>query len=263
MTKETIRKKLRIKLIQIAASTESAHPHLGSCLSCIDILIETLIYQMRKNDKFILSKGHASLALYVVLNYQKKLSNNILKNYFKDGTELGVHPPTTMQKDIPLATGSLGHGLSFAAGLALAYKLKNPEKPKKVYCLISDGECNEGSIWEAALFASHHKLNNLIVMVDKNGIQAFGRTNEVMGDAATPEKWTAFGFETIMVDGHSMKNLEKSFKKAKKMTSKPTMLICNTKRAKGIASLEDKLISNYMATDKKILTEALTQINSL
>ena len=115
---------LREKIVKLASKTPTAHPHIGSCLSCIDILIQTLIYEIKSQDKFIFSKGHASLALYVVLNHLGKLSQGELeKTYFKDGTQFGIHTPGTLAKDIPLATGSLGHGLSFAAGLAKAYKL--------------------------------------------------------------------------------------------------------------------------------------------
>ncbi len=257
MLKKSLQKKLRLKLVNIAAKTKSAHPHLGSCLSCFDIMIQTLLYEMSSRDKFILSKGHAALTLYVLLNYQGKLSNSILANYFKDGTDLGIHPPSTMKKEIPLATGSLGHGLSFSAGLALAYKLKKTTNPPRVYCLMSDGECNEGAVWEAALFARHHKLHNLIVMIDKNGVQAFGRTRDVMGDAATLEKWNAFGFTVITCDGHNLNSLEQAFRIVKKTRdTKPFVLICNTKRAKGIRSLEDTLQSNYVITDKKIVAEA-------
>ena len=121
--KEKLRVDLRLKIVKLASKTPTAHPHIGSCMSCIDILIQTLIYEMKSQDKFILSKGHASLALYVVLNHLGKISQGELeKTYFEDGTQFGIHTPGTLPKDIPLATGSLGHGLSFAAGLAKAYK---------------------------------------------------------------------------------------------------------------------------------------------
>src|SRR3990172_11434314 len=167
--------KLRLKILELAKRTNSRHPHVGSCMSCIDILIQTLIFEMKPQDKFILSKGHASLALYVVLNYLKRISDKEMETYFEEGTQFGIHTPGTLPKEIPLATGSLGHGLSFAAGLAKSYKLLKLDT-RRVYCLMSDGECNEGAVWEAAQFASQHKLDNLIVLVDKNGLQAFGKT---------------------------------------------------------------------------------------
>lgn len=217
---------------------------------------------MKAGDKFILSKGHASLALYVVLNYLKRISDRQLQTYFKEGTQFGIHTPSTLPKDIPLATGSLGHGLSFAAGLAKGFKLKYKNAAPRVFCLMSDGECNEGSVWEAALFASHHKLDNLIAMIDKNRLQAFGKTKEVLGDAATTAKWRAFGFSVESCNGHSLRDLEKAFAKMKKkQDGKPHMLICNTVRGKGIKAIEDRVVSNYTPMVGDTLKKALKDIN--
>ena len=254
--KKNISLALRTRILEIAAKTEKAHVHIGSCMSCIDILIETFLFQMRPRDKFILSKGHASLALYVILNHQKKLSNKKLATYFLEGTHFGIHTPSTLPKHIPLATGSLGHGLSFASGLALAYKFQNPSKPKRVFCLMSDGECNEGAVWEGAQFASHHKLDNLTVMIDKNGLQALGRTKDVLGDSATIAKWKSFGFNALICKGHDFDSLGSGFKKLSNFkNSRPRMLICKTIRGHGIKHIENKVVSNYTVVTKALFNK--------
>lgn len=269
--KERLRKELRMKIVKLASRTPTAHPHIGSCMSCIDILIQTLIFEMKPQDKFILSKGHASLALYVVLNYLGKISEKELeKTYFEEGTQFGIHTPGTLPKDIPLATGSLGHGLSFAAGLAKAFKLLKATNStyavesgplRRVFCLMSDGECNEGAVWEAAQFSSRHKLNNLVCLIDKNGLQAFARTKDVLGDAASEEKWEAFGFNVVSCDGHSLNDLKKAFSKINNMKNgKPGMIICKTVRGKGIKAIEGKVVSNYTAMVGEMYNQALEDI---
>lgn len=260
----SLQKKLRLQILKKAYRTHSGHPHLGSCFSCIDILIATLIVEMKKKDTFILSKGHASLALYTVFHYQKKITNTQFNTYFSEATDFGIHPPATLKKHIPLATGSLGHGLSFAAGAALGYQFAKRKKKRRVFCLLSDGECNEGAVWEAALFASHHKLHNLIVLIDKNRLQAFGRIDEVLGDAATREKWQSFGFSVYECNGHNLEELKSVFAKInRKKNLKPHLIICNTKRAYGIESLADKLESNYMALDELTYKNAIKTIKKL
>ncbi|OGK24947.1 hypothetical protein A3A46_00835 [Candidatus Roizmanbacteria bacterium RIFCSPLOWO2_01_FULL_37_13] len=272
--KGRLRVKLRERIIRLASKTPTAHPHIGSCMSCIDILIQTLIFEMKPQDKFILSKGHASLALYVVLNYLGKISDRELeKTYFEEGTQFGIHTPGTLPKDIPLATGSLGHGLSFAVGLAKAYKLLQATNITeavirgalpRVFCLMSDGECNEGAVWEAAQFAGSHRLHNLITLIDRNRLQAFGRTKDVLGDGGASAKWRAFGFNVVSCEGHSLKDLEEAFSKVKKFKNKkPNMIICNTIRGKGIKALEGKIESNYTAMEEQIYKQALKDTQNL
>lgn len=261
--KNSLKRLLRERIVYLASKSQTAHPHIGSCLSCIDILIQTFIYEMKPEDKFVLSKGHASLALYVVLNYLDKVSTKKLEQtYLAEGTQFGIHTPNSLPKDIPLATGSLGHGLSFAAGVAKGFRLL--KQRKRVFCLLSDGECNEGAVWEAALFASHQKLSNLIVMIDKNGIQAFGRTKEVLGDAASKEKWKAFGFAVYECDGHNFKDMEKVFKQMGRVKqAKPTVVILHTVRGKGIRSIENKIVSNYTTVDTEFYKKALSDIRKM
>jgi len=264
MKYKNIQKKLRIDILEKAFLAGTAHPHIGSCFSCIDILAAIHLFEMKKKDIFILSKGHASLALYAILHHQKKISRLQLDSYLKENTDFGLHPSGRLKKHIPLATGSLGHGLSFAAGVALGYQLNNNKNIRRVFCLVSDGECNEGAIWEAALFASRHNLSNLIVLIDKNQVQAFGRITEVLGDAATKAKWKAFDFSVYECNGHDMDALDSIFKKIKrKINKKPSLIICNTKRALGIESLEDKLESNYASIDSVLFEQAKKSIQQL
>lgn len=249
---KNVNQELKLMMLKTAFHANSSKTHIGSCLSCFEIIFQILMVEKKEKDYFILSKGHAALAWYTVLAYQKKIPAKAYKNYLTNGGVLGIHPSSGFSKDIPLATGSLGHGLSFACGLAKASQLKRNKS--KVFCLISDGECNEGSVWEAALFASSQKLNNLITIIDKNNIQAFGRVSEALGEAAAKDKWKAFGFNIFECDGHNLSRLHKVFNKAiKSKNSKPNLIICHTKRGNGIAEIEDKVCSNYfLITNKEI-----------
>lgn len=261
--KKYLQKNMRLKILALAYKTNSGH--IGSCLSCVEILIATLFFEMGERDKFILSKGHAALALYTALHYQKKISEKILDSYLQDGTVLGIHPSSSFPKDIPLATGSLGHGLSFACGLAKGFYLKhkNIRTLPRAFCLVSDGETNEGAVWEAAQFASHHLLFNLIVLVDKNKIQALGRLDEVLGDTTTSSRWQAMGFNVFECNGHDVGDLEKTFKKiALKQNHKPNVVICHTVKGKGVSFMEDTLEWHYNRLDEETYKKAVKEINT-
>lgn len=259
--KNLLQKEIRLKILELAYKTNSGH--IGSCLSCVDILTEVLFYQMEKKDKFILSKGHAALSLYVALYFKKSISKKQLNSYLQDGTVLGIHPSSSFPKDIPLATGSLGHGLSFACGLAKGFimRYKNIKNMPRVFCLVSDGETNEGTIWEASQFASFHQLKNLIVLVDKNKIQAFGRQIEVLGDTTSKLHWQAFGFNVFEADGHNLKKLQNVFKKIYSMkNNKPNIIICQTVKGKGVSFMEDRLEWHYNKLDGETYKKAIEEI---
>lgn len=261
--KEKLALQLRLEILRLAARTNTAHVHLGSCLSCLDMLEETILFQMKEEDKFILSKGHASLSLYVVLHQKGKITKEQLDSHFQEGGYFGIHTPSSFPHDIPLPTGSLGHGLSFACGLAKGYMFHKKKPMPRIFCLMSDGECNEGSVWEAALFASHHKLKNIYVLIDKNGFQGIDATANVLGDAASEEKWRSFGFNVVSCDGHDFENLEKAFKKAYRFSNdKPNVIIASTKRGKGIRSIEGKMTSNYFALNEEKLVAILKDLKS-
>ena len=251
---------IRKKIIDLAYKSQCGH--IGSCMSATDILIQIFTNEMKKGDKFILSKGHAALALFVILNYLKKIPNSVLNSYLQDGSYLGMHPTVHYPLDIPLATGSLGHGLSFASGLSLAFIMQAKQTLNKVFCLLSDGECNEGMVWEAAQFASHHQLNNLIVVIDRNNLQAFGKTKDVLGNSTSSIKWRAFGFNVYSCDGHNLKKLHLVFKQiAKNINHKPHVIICNTIKGQGVDFMENKMESHYLKLDKNSYKQAILSLN--
>jgi len=185
--------------------------HIGSCLCVVEILAALYSSVLHakgpddpERDRFILSKGHAGLALYSALSLRGWLSESELDTFCGDDTLLGVHPEAAL-KGVDFSTGSLGQGMSIAAGAALAARMQGSSR--RVFCLISDGECNEGSVWEAAMFAAQYRLFNLHVIVDVNGQQALGRTREVIDTSNLSERWRAFGWRTTEVDGHSVPDL--------------------------------------------------------
>lgn len=263
-----IQKVLYLKLLNLLYHSRAGH--IGSCLSCLDILTQVLIFEKKPQDKFLLSKGHAAPALYVVLNYLGVISEKELLTFYNDGTKLPGHTPNIHFKEyINFPTGSLGHGLSLCSGMAHALKLKqtmkntiNNQRLPTIYCLMSDGECNEGQVWEAAQYASHFKLSNLFVLIDKNGIQALGKTKDVLGDAATKEKWSAFNFEVFEADGHDLKKIGKAFNKAKKTKSdKPKVIIFNTIKGYGISFMQNTIEWHYRTMNENLYKKAIEEIN--
>ncbi len=218
--------------------------HVGCSLSVAEMLTFVRFGWMKEDDEIILSKGHAAAALYSMLAEDGTLSEEDIQTFYKNGTHLAAHPPVNKIKSIPFATGSLGHGLSLAAGLGLAQKLK--KKDKKVFCITSDGEINEGTTWEAALFIAHHKLTNVIWLVDRNQLQGYGRTEDVMKLEPLADKLRAFGFEVVEADGHDFESLENAKGKWQK-TTKPTAIICNTTKGNGWKTYEDKVDCHYLA----------------
>jgi len=217
--------------------------HIGSSLSCAEILAFVFFNWMKDEDEFILSKGHAAACLYSSIAEKGLLNEEDIESFYKDGTFLAAHPPAGRLNKIPFATGSLGHGLSIAAGIGKAYKLKN--SPKKVFCVTSDGELNEGSIWEAAQFINHHQLNNIIWLIDRNQLQGFGTTNDVMRPESISLKCQAFGFNVFEVDGHDFNSL--NIAKNKLIDhQKPGVIICNTIKGRGWMNLQDTLGCHYL-----------------
>lgn len=215
--------------------------HVGCSLSCLEIITFIRFELMNDNDELVLSKGHAAALLYSTLAEAGVLSEEDIKTFYKNGTHLSAHPPVNKIKGIPFATGSLGHGLSIAAGLGLSGKLKNSDR--KVFCITSDGEINEGSTWEAALFIAHHNLTNVYWFVDRNYLQGFGRTEETMKLDPLDKKFESFGFETILADGHDFASLQKAFNSHS--GQKPLAIICNTVKGKDLA-LQDTVDCHYL-----------------
>ena len=233
-----LKKILRFEVCKLSNQANAAH--LGSSLSCIDILIciffsNIFNFDIKKNskDKFILSKGHAAAALYACLVKKGFLRKGILKKYGKDNSIYEEHPNFKIN-GVLTATGSLGHGLSFASGIALAEKIEN--KKNRIIVLLSDGECNEGTVWEAASFASSKKLNNITALLDYNKWQATGRSDKIFGGNFLA-KWRSFGWNVLQIDGHNLSSINQSLNKTHK--NKPTIIICNTIKGSGIKFMED------------------------
>jgi transketolase len=217
--------------------------HVGCSLSVAEVMTFVRFGWMKDTDEIILSKGHAAAVLYSMLVEDGTLTEDDIKTFYKNNTYLAAHPPVNKIKRIPFATGSLGHGLSIAAGLGLAQKLKKTDK--QVFCITSDGEINEGSTWEAALFIAHHNLNNVVWLIDRNKLQGYGRTEDVMKLEPLDKKLEAFGFNVLIADGHNFESLDEAKLKAQNSTL-PTAIICNTTKGHGWKTYEDKVDCHYL-----------------
>ncbi len=220
--------------------------HIGSALSCAEILTFIRFGWMGEEDDLVLSKGHAAAALYSVLAESGDLSLEQIDSFYRDGTHLSAHPPPGKLPRIAFGTGSLGHGLSLSVGLALAGKLRGNETP--VFCLTSDGELNEGSTWEAALFAAHSGLRGMRWLIDRNHLQGFGRTEDVLKLEPLADKIRAFGWSVFEVDGHDFSALAevKQVIETDAPKEKPVALICHTTKGRGYAGLEGTLDCHYL-----------------
>ena len=235
---------LRGRIIEV--SGRAGVPHLGSCLSCVDILTTLYWGVLRldpaqptsaERDRFLLSKGHAAPALFQVLAKRGFFPENLLDTYGEDGSLFAEHPPAHGVPGIEAATGSLGHGLSLAIGMVLGMQLA--QQPGRVYALLGDGECNEGSVWEAAMMASAQRLDRLTVIVDYNKWQATARSNEVLSLDPLGDKWSAFGWSVAEVDGHDIGELLDTFTRLPFQPGKPSAIIAHTVKGKGVSFMED------------------------
>lgn len=236
---------IRSRIVSMSKLAKSAH--VGSALSCVEILYSLFDAQKRNSpsvDKIILSKGHAAMALYAVAESFGQISSEELDLYLQDGSKLWGHPSKKGSAGVDWTTGSLGHGLAAGSGLAYRrqYLPKAEERPGLVTVVISDGECNEGSTWEAAMFANHHRLEKLVAVVDYNKIQSFGTVEEVMKLEPLVDKWKSFGWSVVEGDGHDLTFLRGSLR-AKR--TGPLCVIAHTVKGKGIPSIENTLRSHY------------------
>jgi transketolase len=244
---EEKRNSIRKRVIKMYKEANAGH--VGCSLSCLEIITFIKFQLMKEHDDLILSKGHAAALLYSVLAEEGIITEKDIETFYKNGTYLSAHPPVNKIRKIPFATGSLGHGLSLAAGLGLASKLKNQDK--NVFCITSDGELNEGSTWEAALFISHHNLKNIFWFIDRNYIQGFGRTEDTLRLDPLDRKLESFGFQVITARGHDFSSLEKSFSEFQ--GQKPLALICNTIKGKDL-KLQDTVDCHYLPlTDEEFI----------
>ena len=222
--------------------------HIGASLSCLEILIYLFLSRKEPSDYVILSKGHAAAALYVVLAAAGEIPKAELETFYADGTRLAAHPPCSGAfSAIPFGTGSLGHGLSLAVGLAFSQRYTGNDR--HIFCILSEGDCNEGSTWEAALFAGHHRLSNLTVIIDANGLQGFGSSRDVLNMEPWDKKWESFGFKVdFIANGNSFESLEERFMQDSKDQSRggPRCLIARTTKGHGVSYMENKMEWHYL-----------------
>lgn len=257
--------KIRRNIVNMIYLASSGHP--GGALSITDIL--TVLYFTEMNvdplnpkdenrDRFVLSKGHASAALYATLAERGFIQNEDLLGFRKLDSNLQGHPDMNKVPGVDMTTGSLGQGLSTANGMALAGKLDN--KNYRVYCALGDGEIEEGQVWEAAMSASHYKLDNLCVIVDNNNLQIDGTVDKVMSPYPIAEKFESFGFNVIEIDGHDYKQIIEAFENAKKITGKPTAIIAKTIKGKGVSFMENQASWHGKAPTEEEFTQAMQDL---
>lgn len=242
----------------------SKSSHVGTCLSIVEILY-TLYGKIMNvdpcepgkpdRDKFILSKGHGGAALYATLAEFGFFPKSGLDRYYIDGGLLPGHLDRTAVPGIEVSSGSLGHGLSLGLGMAIANRIDN--RPGHIYVLLGDGECNEGSVWEAVMLASTLGLTNMTAIVDYNKIQSFGRTNEIINQSNMAERWRAFGWEAHEVDGHNVEQLEEVFRLSQ---TGPKAVIAHTVKGKGVSFMEDRLEWHYKSPNDQQYETALREL---
>ena len=248
---------LRLKILGLYHKANAGH--IGCSLSCIDLMVAILFLNKSAEDTFILSKGHAAAALYACLNTLGEITDEELNTFYLDGTTLPAHPAPQQYKGIPFATGSLGHGLPIAAGIAHAAKIR--DEGTYSFALLSDGETNEGTTWEAAHYAIQNELDNLFMIIDRNGLQGFGTTDQVLGVTASVEKWKAIGFETIEVDGHDIASISGAIAELKvQKNGLPKAIIANTVKGKGVSYMENKLEWHYLPMNKDQYEQATSEV---
>jgi transketolase len=248
-----IAKQIRVRILQLSNIAKSSH--VGSCLSIVEILVVLYKNFINKKNIFVLSKGHACLAYYCVLQKFGYFSNKTLNSYGKNNTILLSHVSHRVP-GVEFSTGSLGHGLPYAIGRALADKINKTDN--KVFVLISDGELNEGTTWESLLFATFHKLENLIIIVDYNKIQSLDFTKNVLKLEPLRKKFQSFGCNVKNIDGHNFIQIYKSF--LIKKNKKPTVIIANTIKGKGVNFMENSISWHYKYPSAQELQVAIKEI---
>jgi transketolase len=259
-------RRIRLHAVQMVHRSKSSH--IGSCLSVADLL--AVLYgdflRLRPDDpawadrdRLVVSKGHAAAVVYAVLAESGFFPVEMLDRYGEDGQPLSGHVTHSNNPGVEVSSGSLGHGLSLAAGFALAARARR--NGARAVAVLSDGECDEGSIWEAALFAPHHKLSNLVAIVDYNKIQSFGRVEEVLGLEPFADKWRAFGWRLEEVDGHDHAAIKAALATVGS-DDHPTVLLAHTVKGKGVSFMEDRLAWHYKSPSTEQLADALRELEA-
>jgi transketolase len=265
---ELVASRVRGKVISLSHQAKSAH--LASALSCIDILAAAYCGVLQINpqdtknvlrDRLILSKGHAATALYAMLAEQGFFPGVLLDTFNRDGSCLAEHPGPNCVPGVEAATGSLGHGLSLGLGMALAGKIQKQDY--RVFVVLSDGECNEGSVWEAAMFAPAQQLDNVVAVIDYNKWQATGRSQEILSLNPLTDKWKAFNWDVHEIDGHDIGSLMSSMKRVPKKLGQPTAIIAHTVKGKGVSFMEDDNNWHYRIPTEEEVSLAHSELGLL
>ena len=260
---DELSRSLRLRVLDLVHSTRS--PHVGSCFSIIEILAALYFRVMKVSptkthepgrDRFILSKGHACAALYSVLRERGFMDEEHLKGFAVDGGTLEHHPTMDLERGIEASTGSLGHGLSIGAGLALAGKLDRMDY--RVFVLMSDGELNEGSVWEAAMFAAHHRMDKLVAIIDINKIQALGFTKDIVDMEPLVAKWEGFGWHTQRCDGHDYGAILGAMDSLS--AERPNAVLLDTVKGKGVSFMQNELLWHYRSPDDEEYARAKKEL---
>ncbi|MBI3534010.1 MAG: transketolase [Deltaproteobacteria bacterium] len=268
MDTEILAKKIRIHTLKM--TNRGGSSHIGSALSVADLLAVLygggILHVDPKNpcldtrDRFILSKGHAGAAVYATLAEVGFFPTSKLESHYQDGSDLSGHVSHKGIAGVELSTGSLGHGLSVGAGIAYGAKLDR--KKHRVFVLLSDGECDEGSNWEAILFSSHHKLDNLVAIIDYNKIQSIKSVSETIELEPFVDKWKSFGWSVTEIDGHNHDQIYSACKSIPKMTEKPTCIIAHTTKGKGVSFMENSVLWHYRTAKNEEFQAALKELET-
>lgn len=254
-----------IRRIVIEQSKRANVGHIGSALSIADILaalyggVLHLPAARSERDRLVLSKGHAALALYAALELTGNMPPGTTGTYCADGTLLGVHPERELD-GVDFCTGSLGHGLPIAVGAALAARLET--SPRRTFVVMSDAELNEGSVWEAVMFAAHHGLANLVVVLDLNGQQAMGYTREVLDLSAPAQRWSAFGWDVHELDGHDTAAMQATIEGLDCAAGAPHVLIAHTTFGKGVSFMQSTIDWHYLPMTDEQYSQALGELEA-
>jgi len=262
---ETLARRIRVHAVKMTSRGKSSH--VASVLSIADILAVLYGRILRidpgqpdwpERDRFVLSKGHAAAGLYAVLAETGYFPVERLDSHYQNGSTLCGHVSHVGIAGVDLATGSLGHGLSVAAGMALASKLE--ERAWRSFALLSDGECDEGSTWEPAMFAAHHRLENLVAIVDYNKIQSLAPVKDTLELEPFADKWRAFGWSVREVDGHDLRSLDEALGTIPTTSGKPTVIVAHTIKGKGVSFMQNSVLWHYRPPDEKEARAALAEL---
>lgn len=265
---QTLANRIRQGVIEAVYSAKSGHP--GGSLSIAEILAVLYFNQMnideknpkaKERDRLVLSKGHTSPALYSTLALRGFFDEKELKNFRSINSNLQGHPDMKNIPGVDATTGSLGQGLSIANGMAISSKMDS--EGVRIYCICGDGEIEEGQIWEAAMTSAHYKLDNLCLIIDNNNLQIDGKVSNVMNIYPIDDKFKSFGFEVINVDGHNIAELISAFEKAKNTKGKPTVIIANTVKGKGVSFMENEAEWHGKAPNEEQYNQAMKELREV